>query len=436
MPKYSPLTPTIAIRADFYIQIASLALLYYDYLLTLPLEVKYVWSKRSYLLSPSTFFYFCCRYSLIANLLYTLIKVGRPEVQLGQISYPGLTCENVTITAGALSIFGHIGILAVWGLRTHAMCDRNKIISSILALIAAAVIASLIAKEGLARCTDNAALTKLGLATAVLVFFFEIMAFVVAAVRAWTAIREDTKFWDNPRKSLHYIIFSQGLLYLSAVLTITIITAVCNLQVWDGFARPLNSLKLPLSTLLTARFLLHLRKWHAVSKSNSSSINNASTGIHAGAGWANARRSPGGRGGVTSGSIAFEPVRASEGEAYDSYGTTSTGMGAGVGTLDERSENDHETRRQEGGRGRALNILKSTGRVVEELGANLGPTRSEEEVTGRRVTRSTSLGVEEGEEEVEMRAQGTKRSQLSGPLGGREVEEERLSNEVKPRQLL
>ncbi|KAF5335475.1 hypothetical protein D9611_012176 [Ephemerocybe angulata] len=404
-------------RADFYIQIASLALLYYDYLLTLPLEVKYVWSK---------------------------------EVQLGEISYPGLTCENVTITAGALSIFGHVGILAVWGLRTHAMCDRNKIISSILALIAAAVIASLIAKEGLARCTDNATSTKLGLATAVLVFFFEIMAFVVAAVRAWTAIREDTKFWDNPRKSLHYIVFSQGLLYLSAVLTITIITAVCNLQVWDGFARPLNSLKLPLSTLLTARFLLHLRKWHAVSKSNSSSINNASTDIHAGAGWANPRRSPGGRGGVTSGSIGFEPVRPSESEAYDSYGSTSTGMGASVGPLDESrlegQENGHEIRPQgEGGRsrraewrdeGRALGIMKSTGRVVEELGANIGPTRSEEEVLRRRDTRSTSLVVEEGEEEVEMRAQGTRRSQLSGPLGGREIEEEQLSNEGKPRQLL
>jgi hypothetical protein len=47
------------------------ALLYYDYLLTLPDEIEYIWKKPKKL---STAFYFCCRYYIVANLLWTLTK--------------------------------------------------------------------------------------------------------------------------------------------------------------------------------------------------------------------------------------------------------------------------------------------------------------------------------------------------------------------------
>lgn len=44
-----------------------LALLYYDYVLTFPAEVKHIWSRR---ITVSTLLYICCRYALLANLLY------------------------------------------------------------------------------------------------------------------------------------------------------------------------------------------------------------------------------------------------------------------------------------------------------------------------------------------------------------------------------
>jgi len=44
-----------------------LALLYYDYFLTFPAEVKYIWSRKPTL---STILYIFCRYALLANLLY------------------------------------------------------------------------------------------------------------------------------------------------------------------------------------------------------------------------------------------------------------------------------------------------------------------------------------------------------------------------------
>jgi len=43
------------------------ALLYYDYCLTFPGEVKYIWSRK---FTITTILYVCCRYALLANLLY------------------------------------------------------------------------------------------------------------------------------------------------------------------------------------------------------------------------------------------------------------------------------------------------------------------------------------------------------------------------------
>lgn len=47
----------------------SLALLWYDYLLTLPMEIRYIWGGKFHL---TTALYFFCRYALLDNVLYLL----------------------------------------------------------------------------------------------------------------------------------------------------------------------------------------------------------------------------------------------------------------------------------------------------------------------------------------------------------------------------
>lgn len=47
----------------------SVALLWYDYALTFPMEVEYIWGERFRL---TTFLYILCRYALPANILYLL----------------------------------------------------------------------------------------------------------------------------------------------------------------------------------------------------------------------------------------------------------------------------------------------------------------------------------------------------------------------------
>ncbi|KAJ2914838.1 hypothetical protein MD484_g5583, partial [Candolleomyces efflorescens] len=59
---------------QFCIQYSSLALLYYDYFLTLEREILYVWKRPFHIL---TIMYFLCRYALVANVVYLMGYVNK-----------------------------------------------------------------------------------------------------------------------------------------------------------------------------------------------------------------------------------------------------------------------------------------------------------------------------------------------------------------------
>lgn len=57
---------------------SSPALLWYDYILTLPLEIRYIWGRK---FRVTTALYFFCRYALLDNVLYLLAVSNKlPEV--------------------------------------------------------------------------------------------------------------------------------------------------------------------------------------------------------------------------------------------------------------------------------------------------------------------------------------------------------------------
>ncbi|KAF8993131.1 hypothetical protein BDQ17DRAFT_160132 [Cyathus striatus] len=55
---------------QFCLQYSSLALLYYDYFLTLGREIKYIWLGKIRL---STLLYVFCRYAMVANVIFALV---------------------------------------------------------------------------------------------------------------------------------------------------------------------------------------------------------------------------------------------------------------------------------------------------------------------------------------------------------------------------
>ncbi|KAH8103441.1 hypothetical protein BXZ70DRAFT_730264 [Cristinia sonorae] len=58
----------------FDIQWSSIALIWYDYTLTFPMEVKYIWQRK---FGVPTALYILCRYALVANILYLLDIAGK-----------------------------------------------------------------------------------------------------------------------------------------------------------------------------------------------------------------------------------------------------------------------------------------------------------------------------------------------------------------------
>ncbi|KAJ3511736.1 hypothetical protein NMY22_g15556 [Coprinellus aureogranulatus] len=261
------------------VQLASITILYYDYALTFLDEIEYIWSKPRKL---TTLFYVFCRYSLIANPLYLLsISTNILEVRLPDT--PSAWSLTVRSAPKGLVCFSPLTAIsaAVWGLRTSAIYDKHKVVSVFLGLLGTSVIVLLIIRAPFNQCHGpvkfqwcvfirllggmrfTLQLGRLRGALAATMLFYEVSAWLLAVLRAWRTVREDVKFWDNPKQSLNYIIFSQGLTYISAVFLLSMLSITLNFQVNLIFTRMLNSVKVPLSGVLTARFLIQLRKWES-----------------------------------------------------------------------------------------------------------------------------------------------------------------------------
>ncbi|KAF8989800.1 hypothetical protein BDQ17DRAFT_1434223 [Cyathus striatus] len=67
--------------------------------------------------------------------------------------------------------------------------------------------------------------------------------------------------WMEQKGNLHYLILEQGLLYFFSVSGFTLTALVLNFKA-PAVQRLLNAYSLPVSGMMTARLLLHLRKWN------------------------------------------------------------------------------------------------------------------------------------------------------------------------------
>lgn len=76
-------------------------MLYYDYLLTFPDELRYIWRLDS-LKRVSTLLYICCRYAIPGNLLYLLAVAGTL----------GGECNAWYRFVAALSVIGRAAIIS------------------------------------------------------------------------------------------------------------------------------------------------------------------------------------------------------------------------------------------------------------------------------------------------------------------------------------
>ncbi|KAF7358921.1 hypothetical protein MSAN_01232500 [Mycena sanguinolenta] len=265
---------------QFRLQYSSLALLYYDFALTFPKEIKYMWGERFRL---STALYICCRYALVANVLYLLAIADKL----------GSTCNLWYKIVGALSILGRAAVIVVFIMRTNAVYKSNKWILGYMSVVGLACVSLDITHVPGMRCVGSSSLPMSPEMLSILMVIFESSSAFLTTIRCVVAFRA-TGGLESRRHGLLFILFEQGIIYFWWTVFPKLLTKLiykqhnlnfhhcgCDPQLCAyidsrcacsngtqrapaGFFQRLpNAFTLPLSCILTARFILHLREYNA-----------------------------------------------------------------------------------------------------------------------------------------------------------------------------
>ncbi|KAI0739118.1 hypothetical protein C8Q80DRAFT_1275287 [Daedaleopsis nitida] len=234
---------------QFAIQWSSIALLYYDYALTFPSEMRYIWREK---LKVSTGLYVLFRYALLANVLYLLAisnKIGNKVI-------------------GVVSVLGRAAVIFTFLMRTYAVWNKsNTVLICLGAVGLACVILDCMHVPGV-KChgssTNQLCVFKLPIIEntllSVLVCVFEASATILTFLRSIQALRLGGGSVALKKHTLDYLIIEQGVLYFGFVSVFTVGATVLNFKASGGFPqRLLNAITLPLSGMLTARFILRIR---------------------------------------------------------------------------------------------------------------------------------------------------------------------------------
>ncbi|KAJ7629072.1 hypothetical protein FB45DRAFT_1059680 [Roridomyces roridus] len=208
---------------QFNLQYSSLALLYYDFALTLPKEVKYMWRQP---FRFTTALYIGCRYALVANLLYLLAISGKL----------GSTCDVWYKIVGGLSVIGRASVIAVLTMRTYAVCGANIWILAYMGSLGLACIALDIMHVPGLRCVGPAtkAIGHAPEILAIMVIVFESSSAFLTTAQCVMAFRTEGPIATR-RQGLMFFLFEQGILYFCIISVFTTAGVILNYRASPGF---------------------------------------------------------------------------------------------------------------------------------------------------------------------------------------------------------
>jgi len=231
------------------IQCSSLALLYYDYILTFHDEQQYIWRSR---FSLSTWLYFGCRYALVANLVYLIVV-------LGSNGRSSSSCYQGYLASGILSIIGRGCVLGTLGLRTWAIYGRKNWVAVWFASLGLVWLVTDPIHVAGSGCHGKDRFPIASQILAIAVCCIEFSSTGMTLVRCHHVLKSGVMM--RRKKSYTSFVVEQGILYTAMVSGFTISATVLNFCFSGVFLqRLLNALTLPISGVMTARFLLQLRK--------------------------------------------------------------------------------------------------------------------------------------------------------------------------------
>jgi len=129
------------------------------------------------------------------------------------------------------------------------------------------------------RCIGSSALPIVSKMSTIVVVLFESISAILTVVRCLIAFRAGGGLAQQ-RHGFMFIIFEQGIVYFCIISIFTISAVILNYYAPPGFFQRLpDAFTLPLSCILTARFLLYLREHEAAAYEQDSERTPVSTAM-------------------------------------------------------------------------------------------------------------------------------------------------------------
>jgi len=171
------------------------------------------------------------------------------------------SCDLGYRISAATSILGRLAVLIVWGIRTYTVCNNSRIVAAWLLFLGVGCVVANIVSVFSSKCDWQDSIPLAGLLFGILLGLFELSAAILTITRCVRALRAGGG-WRAQKDGLFALILEQGTLYIIVVCIFTAVPYLVNFILHaPAIQRLLNAYPMPVTGLITARFLLYLREW-------------------------------------------------------------------------------------------------------------------------------------------------------------------------------
>ncbi|TCD65702.1 hypothetical protein EIP91_002278 [Steccherinum ochraceum] len=238
----------VTARAGMYASAAPLALVIYDYLLTLPSEIKYIWPSQ---MSVMKVLYFMTKYLIFFDITAAVYSGCRIDHRTPGLSHQ--ECRVFVSTANWMLLVGVAIAEVIMMMRTWGLWERSKRVAMILGTMAMVAFFTALLTEGLfTRSLTFVSFpppsqpscfllsgNRLIVINPALVMIVEAGVFLLTLVKALRDDHLSLLVWSQRTNSLIYVFYRDGLssyVYLLGTVSIALeqITRVTHYHVLPG----------------------------------------------------------------------------------------------------------------------------------------------------------------------------------------------------------
>jgi len=237
---------------DIFTDLATLVLIHYDTILTLPSEIQLVWKSK---IRPASVLYIIARYSFILLTIFS--------VTLDFLSVSVEVCDITQHTFTALQTVNGLSVYGILLARVYAITRDQKWFLVPISLIYLARVCCTVLFAVYDDCTTTTTsgpIFKLGTASAALLMTFDTLILCTILFHTIATIRLQRGIKELRKRSITYLFVQQGVFRWAVIFLWNVEGIIVNKfasTTYKGFGVNLENC---ISVLLVCRFFLDLRE--------------------------------------------------------------------------------------------------------------------------------------------------------------------------------